>query len=360
MPTVLFYTLIFVVALAVLIVVHEFGHFIVAKQLGVRVLRFSVGIGPVLFSRRMGETEYALSAIPVGGYVKMLGDEDDAEGLSAADAPRAFSMRPVSHRALIVGAGPFFNFLFAVVAYVVLHVFYGVAMPSDLPRVAGVTSGMPAERAGLTVGDLITAVDGATIATWDDLAQAVRESGGRTLQLSVQRKAETIAVPITPERRPATDLFGEVTGEMYLIGVVRDTELTPVPLARGMYLGAERAATGVLLVFEGLYRMVTGRISARELGGPIAIARTAGEQARQGFGPFLNALGFLSINLAVLNVLPIPVLDGGHLFFFLMEAVLRRPIRQRHREIAQQMGLLILVTLMLLVFYNDIHRLLEG
>jgi regulator of sigma E protease len=133
-----------------------------------------------------------------------------------------------------------------------------------------------------------------------------------------------------------------------------------VPAHRAVYLGVERATTGVLLVFEGLYRMVTGRISARELGGPIAIARTAGEQARQGLGPFLNALGFLSINLAVLNVLPIPVLDGGHLFFFLLEALLRRPIRQRHREIAQQMGLLILVTLMLFVFYNDIHRLLEG
>jgi regulator of sigma E protease len=360
MPTFLFYTLTFVVALAVLIVVHEFGHFILAKRLGVRVLRFSVGIGPVIFSRRIGETEYALSAIPVGGYVKMLGEDDDTEGFDPAESGRAFSARPVGHRALIVAAGPVFNFIFAILVYIALHLFYGVATPSELPRVAGTTPGMPAEKAGLTAGDLITAVDGAPVTTWEGLAQLIRDSGGRTLDLTVERAGQVVQLPITPERRQATDLFGEPTGETYLIGVVRDTELSPVPVHRAVYLGVERATTGVLLVFEGLYRMVTGRISARELGGPIAIARTAGEQARQGLGPFLNALGFLSINLAVLNVLPIPVLDGGHLFFFLLEALLRRPIRQRHREIAQQMGLLILVTLMLFVFYNDIHRLLEG
>ncbi len=359
MPNVIFYTLTFVVALAALIVVHEFGHFLVAKRLGVRVLRFSVGIGPVIFARRVGETEYALSAIPFGGYVKMLGEEDGEE-FEPAQAERAFSARPVGQRALIVAAGPFFNFVFAVVAYVALHLLYGVATPSDLPRVAAVTSGMPAEQAGLQTGDSITAVDGIPVATWDQLAQIIRDSGGRTLTVTADRAGTTQVFSITPERRPSKDLFGEVTGEMYLVGVVRDTELQPVSPIRAVLLGFERAGTGMLLVFEGIYRMITGRISARELGGPIAIARTAGEQARQGFGPFLNALGFLSVNLAVLNVLPIPVLDGGHLLFFGIEALRRRPVRQRHREIAQQMGLLILVTLMIFVLYNDIHRLLQG
>jgi regulator of sigma E protease len=142
--------------------------------------------------------------------------------------------------------------------------------------------------------------------------------------------------------------------------VVRDTELQPVSPLRGIALGFERTGTLTVIVYQGLYRIVTGRISARELGGPIAIARTAGQQAKQGLGPFLNALGFLSVNLGVLNLLPIPVLDGGHLLFFLVEVALRRPLRQRHREVAQQMGLLILVTLMIFVFYNDIQRLLQG
>lgn len=359
MSVMLFYLIIFVVALAILIVVHEFGHFLAAKRLGVRVLRFSVGIGPIIFSRRVGETEYALSAVPVGGYVKMLG-EDDGDEVGSADADRAFSTRPVSHRALIVAAGPFFNFVFAVLVYIALHLFHGVAVPSDEARVADVTPGMPAQQAGLEAGDLITAVGKVPVTTWDELAEVIRQSGGRTLRMTIERRGEERVIEVTPERRAAKDLFGEVTGDMYLIGVLRDTEIQPVSVGRAIYLGFERATMGVVLVFEGLYRMITGRISARELGGPIAIARTAGEQARQGFGPFLNALGFLSINLAVLNVLPIPVLDGGHLFFFLIEGLLRRPIRQRHREIAQQMGLLILVTLMIFVFYNDIHRLLQG
>jgi regulator of sigma E protease len=359
MPTVVFYTLTFVVALAALIIVHEFGHFLFAKRLGVRVLRFSVGIGPVIFARRVGETEYALSAIPFGGYVKMLGEEDGEE-FEPAQAAHAFSARSVGQRALIVAAGPLFNFVFAVVAYIALHLLYGVATPSEVPRVAAVTQGMPAQRAGLQAGDLITAVDGVPVKTWDQLSQIVRDSEGRTLSVTIEREGAPQVLPVTPKRHPSKDLFGEVTGEMYLVGVVRDTELQPVSPVPAVLLGFERAGTGVLLVFEGISRMVTGRISARELGGPIAIARTAGEQARQGFGPFLNALGFLSVNLAVLNVLPIPVLDGGHLFFFLIEALRRRPIRQRHREIAQQMGLLILVTLMIFVLYNDIHRLLQG
>ena len=359
MPTVVFYALTFLAALAVLIIVHELGHFLMAKRLGVRVLRFSVGIGPVVFSRQIGETEYAISAVPIGGYVKMLG-EDDVEVLSSTDVDRAFSARPLSRRALIVAAGPAFNFAFAVLVYIVLHLFYGMAMPSELPHVAAVTPGMPAAEGGLAAGDLVTMLDGEPVATWDELAEGVRNSGGRAVRVGFRRGHEERVVTVTPQRRQTKDLFGEVTGETYLIGVVRETELKPVSPVTAIVLGFERTGTVTLLVYEGLYRVFTGRISARELGGPIAIARTAGEQAEQGMGPFLNALAFLSVNLAVLNFLPIPVLDGGHLFFFLVEFVTRRPLRPRHREIAQQMGLLILVSLMIFVFYNDIQRLLEG
>jgi regulator of sigma E protease len=359
MTAVAFYTLTFIAALAVLIIVHEFGHFLVAKWLGVRVLRFSVGFGPVMFSRWLGETEYAVSAIPFGGYVKMLG-EDESEAYDPSESDRAFSAKPLRQRAAIVAAGPLFNIGFALVVYVVIHLLYGVAVPSDLPRVAEVTIGMPAAEAGLGAGDLITALDGEPVATWDGLAARIRESGGRTLAVTVQRGDEEKVFSVTPERRPTKDLFGEVTGTTYLIGVVRDTELQPVSPLRGIALGFERTGTLTVIVYQGLYRIVTGRISARELGGPIAIARTAGQQAKQGLGPFLNALGFLSVNLGVLNLLPIPVLDGGHLLFFLVEVALRRPLRQRHREVAQQMGLLILVTLMIFVFYNDIQRLLQG
>jgi regulator of sigma E protease len=208
MTAVAFYTLTFIAALAVLIIVHEFGHFLVAKWLGVRVLRFSVGFGPVMFSRWLGETEYAVSAIPFGGYVKMLG-EDESEAYDPSESDRAFSAKPLRQRAAIVAAGPLFNIGFALVVYVVIHLLYGVAVPSDLPRVAEVTIGMPAAEAGLGAGDLITALDGEPVATWDGLAARIRESGGRTLAVTVQRGDEEKVFSVTPERRPTKDLFGE-------------------------------------------------------------------------------------------------------------------------------------------------------
>jgi regulator of sigma E protease len=357
--TIAFYIVTFLVALGVLIVVHEVGHFLVAKWIGVRVLRFSVGFGPIIFSRRRGDTEYALSAVPLGGYVKMLG-EDDGEEFDLGDAARAFSARPLGHRAAIVAAGPLFNLGFAVVLYIALHLLFGVAVPSNLPRVAQVTPGLPAAAAGLTGGDLITAVDGEPVATWDELSERIRASQGRALTVAVRRGEEAQTLSLTPQRQESKDIFGEVTGEIFVIGVVRDIEMEPVGPVRAVALGFERTWTGAELVCVGLWRMVTGRVSPRELGGPIAIAKAAGQQAELGAGPFLNSLAFLSVNLGVLNLLPIPVLDGGHLLFFLIELLLRRPLRPRQRELAQQMGLLLLLTLMVFVFYNDIQRLLQG
>src|SRR5262252_1314075 len=207
----------FAVALGVLVFVHELGHFFVAKRLGVRVLRFSIGFGPIIWARRSGETEYALSAMPLGGYVKMLGEEDEEE--AAAEPERAFSTQSGWRRAAIVFAGPAMNFVFAFLVYAVLFVAVGAEVPSDQPRVGGVAMGAPAEKAGLRAGDRIVAVDDKSIATWEELSKTVMHSHGARLRLTVDRDGAQFPLEVTPELKPNRSIFGEELGDVYRIGI---------------------------------------------------------------------------------------------------------------------------------------------
>jgi regulator of sigma E protease len=348
----------FGVALGVLVFVHELGHFVIAKKLGVLVERFSIGFGPVLFSRRRGETEYAVSAVPLGGYVKMLGEDDEEE--ARANPERAFSTQRVGRRAAIVFAGPAMNFVFAFVAYAMLFATVGVDMPSTEARVGGVTPSLPAAAAGLQAADRIVAIDGTPIETWEQLSKTILGSKGARLHLEVERDGKRFPLEVAPELQPSRTIFGEAEGEVYRIGIEVSHDWQQVGPARAVVMAADQTWGTSVMVLKGLVLMLRGRVPLRELGGPIAIARAAGQQARAGLRYFLATLALLSINLAVLNLLPIPVLDGGHLAFFAVEAFIRRPVRARHREIAQQVGLLLLITLMVFVFYNDIHRLVQG
>ena len=350
----------FAVALGVLVFVHELGHFMVAKRLGILVQRFSIGFGPVVFARRRGETEYALSAMPLGGYVKMLGEEDETDPAVVAEPERAFSTQPARRRAAIVFAGPAMNFVFAFVVYAVLFATVGAEMPSHEARIGGVSAGMPAEHAGLKPDDRVIAIDDRPIATWEELSHSVLGSEGRRLRLTVERDGQQFPIEVTPELRDNRTMFGEDAGRVYRIGIEASRDWTSVSPPRAVLMAAEQTWSASAVVLKGLLLMLQGRVSPSELGGPIAIARAAGQQARAGARYFLTMLAFLSINLGVLNLLPIPALDGGHLAFFGIEGLLRRPLRQRHRELAQQVGLLLLITLMVFVFYNDIHRLVQG
>ncbi|MFN8544596.1 MAG: RIP metalloprotease RseP [Candidatus Binatia bacterium] len=348
----------FAVALGVLVFVHELGHFLVAKRIGVKVLRFSIGFGPVVLARRRGETEYALSAVPLGGYVKMQGEDDEEE--AAVDPDRSFSTQVPLRRAAIVFAGPAMNFLFAFVTYALLFALVGAEVPSSEPRVGGVGQGSPAEAAGLEIGDRIASVNDEQIATWEQLSKAVLRSGGARLHLEVRRGESQFPLEVTPELRLDRNLFGEEQGSSYRIGIEASRDWVSVGPFEGVRMAAEQTWMASAVVAKGLVLMLQGRVPLRELGGPIAIARAAGQQARAGLRYFLSMLAFLSVNLGVLNLLPIPALDGGHLAMVGIEAVIRQPLRPRHREIAQQVGLLLLLTLMVFVFYNDIHRLVQG
>jgi len=352
------YFLSFIVVLGILIFVHEFGHFIVARQLGVGVTKFSFGFGPKLVGIQRGETEYLISAIPLGGYVKLVG-ENDGDEVSPEEREKAFYQKPVWVKMAVVAAGPIGNLLFAFLVFWV--VFLG-GIPTLSPKIGDVMPDTPAARAGLKAGDLVVRVGEKKIATWEELADGIKTSGaGKELPLTVRRGGEEIRVTVRPEVREGRTIFGEkVDGPK--IGVVASTEVFHRRIGPVAAIGRAAEETGkiIRLTVLTVMKLVMRVIPANTLGGPILIAKIAGDQAREGISSFVYFLGLLSVNLGILNLLPIPILDGGHLLFFSIEALRRKPLTPQMRMMAQQVGLAVILMLTALVFYNDIARLIAG
>ena len=344
-----------VVGLGLLIVFHEFGHFLLAKLSGVGVLTFSVGFGPKLWVVKKGETEYALSAFPLGGYVKMVGEDPDEE-VPQSQIEKSFAHKSLLKRIAIVVAGPGFNLLLAVLLLMVVYTFYGVPVMST--QVSAVEKGSPAEKAGIVKGDRIVAIDGSEVTEWEDLSQRIKASDGKALGFQIRRGTETISVTVQPSKKENRNIFGELKDD-WMIGIGSQVSIEKgkpgLAVVRAVYQTYDYAK----LTLVAFYKMIVGDVSPRNIGGPILIAQLAGQQAQEGLGSFLAFLAVLSINLGVLNLLPVPVLDGGHLLFFLVEAVIRKPVSLRYREMAQQVGICLLGLLMIYAFYNDILRFFE-
>ncbi|HWO41330.1 MAG TPA: RIP metalloprotease RseP [Candidatus Eisenbacteria bacterium] len=344
-----------VIGLGVLIVVHEFGHFLFAKLAGVGVLTFSVGFGPKLWVKKKGETEYALSAFPLGGYVKMVGEDPDDQ-VQPGDLERSFAHKSLIKRAAIVAAGPGFNLFLAVLLLLLVFVFYGVPVLTN--QVGAVESGSPAAQAGLQKGDRIVAINGRPVSEWEQLSRTIKESGGAPLAVRIRRDGDERTVTIRPIKKEGRNIFGEPREE-WMIGIGSQVSIERGAPGLAVVRAVEQTYEYSKLTLVALYKMIVGEVSPRNIGGPILIAQMAGQQAQEGIGSFLAFLAVLSINLGVLNLLPVPVLDGGHLLFFLVEAVIRRPLAPRHREMAQQVGIFLLMLLMVYAFYNDIARFFE-
>lgn len=446
-----------IIVLGVLIFFHELGHFLAARWLGVGIEKFSLGFGPRLFGKKIGITDYRLSAIPLGGYVKMVGEEPDAE-IDPADIPISFTHKHVFKRILIVAAGPFFNFLLAVLIYFCFFQIVGIT--SLKPFIREVHKDSIAQKTGLKKGDLITGVNDTLIESWDDINKSIKESKGQNLAISVRRGENAFIVNIIPELKTAYDFFGgeierydigiagipvikplvgkveegspahkgglkkgdlitvingnpvetwlemariiadskgetlavsvsrgesvytltikpesvsrtdNITGEKvkrYMIGIAASSAVTEDDIITRKLnpfkaflesLNQTYQITKLTVIVVG--KIFSGDVSTKTLGGPIMIAQMAGEQARAGIDKLISFIALISINLAILNILPIPVLDGGHLLFFFIEAAIGRPVNIRVREIAQQAGIFVLMMLMIFVFYNDIIRVLSN
>lgn len=343
-----------VIVLGVLIFFHELGHFLVARLLGVGVETFSLGFGPKMIGKKIGITDYRISAIPLGGYVKMVGEQPDAD-LDPADIPLSFTHKNVFKRILIVAAGPFFNILLALI------IFYGIFQISGMlilkPSIGEINEGTPAYRTGLKKGDLVVSIDGVKILSWEDMAKMITTSKGKTLSISVIRSNSMRVVDVTPEPKIFKNIFNEDI-ERYVIGVTASGDFFTKDLNVFQALSQSFIQTYQItaLTIKGVVKLFQGTVSPKTLGGPIMIAQMAGQEARAGVVNFIFFIALISINLAILNFLPIPVLDGGHLLFFFVEAVTGRPVSIKIREIAQQAGIFVLILLMIYVFYNDIAR----
>lgn len=351
----------FVIVLGVLIFVHEFGHFLLAKVFGVRVLKFSLGFGNKMVGWQWGETEYLISAFPLGGYVKMYGEQPGEDEVSPEDRHRSFSHKPVWQRFGIVFGGPLFNLLFAVLLFFFMFVFTGLPEPVDSTKIGEVTVGSVAAEVGMKAGDEVRTINGQPVSSWTQISNSIKDSKGEVVTLVVDRQGRQLTFTAKPSMQPVKNLFGEVVGNRFMLGIVRSDEVRYKKATVGESGQAALIQTWNLgyLTVMGVVKMVQRIIPASELGGPIRIAEMAGQQFEAGWTNLLYFMGLLSVNLGILNLLPIPVLDGGHLVFLSLEAIRRKPLSERTMEISQKIGIAILGTLMIFVFYNDILRLVK-
>ena len=344
----------FVILLGVLIFVHEFGHFLAARIAGVGVLKFSLGFGPKIVSKKVGETEYALSWIPLGGFVKLLGESGN-EALPPEDEKRSFYKQTVWKRMLIVLAGPVFNFLLAILIFCIVYM-YG--LPNITSVVGEVQKEGAAVEAGMMSGDKIISIGGQKIVFWEDIKSEITRSEGKDVDVVIERGTETKHLLIKPKLSKSKNIFGEEEFR-YLIGVAPagDMVVERKNLRDAMIASAGKTWEISKLTLISVYKIFEGVVSPRTLGGPIFIAQVAGAQVKEGIIPFILFMAILSINLGVINLFPIPVLDGGHIFFYLIEIVTRREISMKVKEMSQQIGFAVLLMLMLFVIFIDIERL---
>ncbi|MCI5150571.1 MAG: RIP metalloprotease RseP [Candidatus Electrothrix sp. MAN1_4] len=350
----------FILVLGVLIFVHELGHFLFAKLFGVRVLTFSLGFGNKLISKKYGDTEYCISAFPLGGYVKMFGEQPDEE-IAEQDQAVSFTHKTVWQRFGIVFAGPLFNLIFAVFVFWLMFHFGGLPDYVESGLIGKVAPDSVAEKAGLQDGDLILSIDDQEISTWTQISNAVRDSGGKELHIVIQRGQETLTIAATPAMDTVKNLFGEEVGERYLLGISRSDELVykDTSVIEAIKYAFLQTWNLIVLTLTGIVKIFQRVVPASELGGPIRIAELAGQQWEAGLMQLLHFTGLLSINLGILNLLPIPVLDGGHLVFLSIEAVRGKPLGEQAILFAQKIGIALLGSLMIFVFYNDIARLVR-
>ena len=347
-----------VLVLGVLIFFHELGHFLVARLLGIGVRTFSLGFGPKLASFRPGVTEYRLSAIPLGGYVQLAGEQPGEETPAGFTDRQHFSLRPSWQKMCVVAAGPVFNLLLAWLIY--WGLFWGHGLTELAPIIGKVEDGSPAMATGIRPGDRVLAINGKEIHYWTDLAETIRESAG-ALTVDLVRGPEQIQLQVTPRLSVRKNIFGEDI-ETPLIGVAASDATIRVELG-GLAAAREgliQTWTVTRLTVEGILKLIERIIPVETVGGPIMIAQMVSEQARAGLSHVLALTAVISINLGLINLLPIPVLDGGHILFFTLETILRRPLNQRVQEITTRMGLAVLILLMALALYNDITRLIHS
>ena len=348
----------FIIVIGILVFIHEFGHFIAARLCGVGVEVFSLGFGPKILKKRIGRTQYCLAAIPLGGYVKMVGEEPGAS-IDPDDENASFTHKSLWQKTIIVAAGPFFNFLLAIFIFYVLYQFSGIYLAK--PIVGKVIEDSPALSAGIMPGDVIKEINKTKIESFEDISRIISAGKGEQLNIIVDRDGRFKTLILSPVLKPDKNVFGEEI-EKYVIGIAGAGESFHKSLSPfAALLRSFKDTYGLIkLTLLSVGKMISGSVSADNLGGPLMIAQMAGEQAKAGIMNFAWFIALLSVNLGIINLFPIPVLDGGHLLFFGIEAATGKEVSNKLREKLVQFGAAVLVALMVFVFYNDIVRMING
>jgi regulator of sigma E protease len=361
----------FLFVLSIVVFFHELGHFLVARWCGVRVLTFSIGFGPEIlgFNDRHG-TRWKISAIPLGGYVKFFGDENaasvpDAAAIAAMTEEEkhlSFVHKSVLARAAIVAAGPLANFLLAIVIFALVFMTFGKQITSA--RVDSLQPESAAAAAGFRPGDLVVEIDGRRIESFTDMQRIVAASAGRSLNVTVDRGGARTILRAVPDLREVKDRFGNVH-RIGVLGISRsmtpdDVRTEKVPPLKALAMGVEETWTVIERTMAYLAGVVVGRESADQLGGPIRIAQVSGQVASLGLDALINLAAVLSVSIGLLNLFPIPLLDGGHLLFYAIEAIRGRPLSERAQELGFRIGLAIVLMLMTYATFNDILRLMSS
>lgn len=362
------YAVPFLFVLTIVVFFHELGHFLVARWAGVRVLTFSLGFGPELvgFNDRHG-TRWKISAVPLGGYVKFFGDESEAStpstealaSMTEEERADSFHHKKVGPRAAIVAAGPIANFILAIVIFTGMVMYYG--KPSSIPRVDVLTPGSAAAAAGFKVGDVVLSIDGRSIESFVDMQRVVSTSAGSALAFRVKRDGGTVDLTATPALKEVKDTFGN-THRIGQLGIqynarAEDARSTPVGALEAVKIGTEQAWFIVTGTFKFIGSIFAGHGSAEDVGGPLRIAQMSGQAASLGFQFVLQLCAALSVSIGLLNLFPVPLLDGGHLLFYVVEAVRGRPLSDRAQEMGFRIGLGLVLMLMVFATYNDILHL---
>ena len=370
-----------IIVLGGLIFFHELGHFAVARALGMGVSTFSLGFGPKILKYKRGKTEYALSLVPLGGYVALVGESDEADIPEGFSKEESFALRPAWQRLLVVAAGPTANI--ALAWLLCWGLAFGWGTPVLLPQVGAVTENSPAARAGLRPGDRILSVNGQTVESWEAMSDAIARSDGRPMRLEVERVApgaavqtppdaddrrgqdltanDRLALELTAERATRKTIFGE-NETAWLIGVraAGSVATHPESFWNAASARADQTWRMVSLTWQSFVKLAERVVPLDQVGGPIMIAQMVGEQAHQGLAGLLALTALISVNLGILNLLPIPILDGGQVVFCLLEILFRRPVNRKVQEYAMRVGLALLIGLMLLATFNDVWRLLKS
>ena len=347
----------FLIVISVIVLIHEFGHFIVAKKMGVKVEKFSLGFGPKVFGRQIGETEYVISALPLGGYVKLLG-EDPSEELPPEDMKRSYSNLSPYKKFLIIFFGPFFNFVLAAVIFTIIFM---AGRPVLKPVIGGVMKGRPAVKAGLKKGDIIISVNGIKVNSWAGLSKYIEKFGNNTITLGVKENNIFKKVKLKPELVSGLNIYRQKI-KRYIIGITPSNKAVfykYTGLLNSFYSAVKEIWFVIYITVVSLFYLIVGKLPASDLGGPIMIAQLSGRAASLGVSGFFYFIAFISVNIGLVNLFPIPALDGGHLLFSIIEMIKRGPLSIKFQETAAKVGFALLIMLLLFVSYNDIIRVIK-